>query len=88
MHCSICMGQMLVNFGKDALFAEGDVVTVESKLLEIVPAFEVWERYICLSCKNVHYKIKLLETASGVSMPQEIICPERRLTRLENSSVC
>ena len=86
MQCA-CEGLMSINGGKDMNLCEGEFVGVKTKSLGISPVYEVWERYCCKSCGRFHYKIRLTETSEDTTLPLEFICPEQRLTRLENSSI-
>ncbi len=87
MQC-ICENLMIVNDGKYANFGEGELVSGKTKSLGISPVYEIWESYCCQSCGGFHYKIRLTEGSEDTLLPREFICPERRLIRMENSSVC
>lgn len=86
MQCSLCTKPLVVNADENALFSEGDFVTIPIKFPGIHPIFEIWERYVCKSCDSVHYKIRQVESEENIPLPRELICPEQRLT-LENSNV-
>ena len=82
MQCSLCAEPLVVDGDESAPYCEGEFVSVKTKSLEILPVYEVWERYCCQSCGKFHYKIRLAETSEDIPLPLEFICPEQRLTRL------
>lgn len=73
IHCS----RLLEGANGAALYNEGEIVTIASKILKSSFKYEVLEKFICQTCNIIQYKLMLAQRDPLV--PEKIMCPEGRI---------
>lgn len=75
--CIECAGPLEIANG-EAVYDVRENVVISSKIHRTLFEYEIWQKFVCPTCKVVHYELAL--TNKEEIVPPFLLCPENRIT--------